>query len=485
MGLLVNDNWRILPNLSVEVGLRYEHWFPRHNLRDGAATFDPKLGKIVAENQSDGTINQHVFLSTPNVIASTAGYVVTARAAGYPDSLWEGNGNWAPRVGLVYRPFGNRQFVIRTAYGLFYNTMTGNRSASAAANPPFWGVDSLNQSVTQLQPWNTLFSSDPNAFGIFAISEAQDPALRPARTQEWNVTIQTALPLKTALTLSYVGTSVGREVTFAPYNNPAIGPHANIQADRPIPTLSTITRLENIGHTWYNGLQTKIERRFAAGIAYTFSYSFSRSMGQNSNGVDEGATLIQYSPNWYNRGRQPFDYRHLEYATLVWEIPFGHSRKFGSNMGRALDAIAGGWTYTVTQSGRSGAPFSVGGGYANLGNGGDSSRSDIIGDPHIANPSTALWFNPAAFKQPALYAFGTTPLGILEGPGLLQFNMGLSKGFRIAERKELQLRGQAFNAFNRANYGNPNNNIASTQVGRITSTAGPARYLQLGAVFTF
>jgi len=488
MGLFVNDNWRILPNLSVEVGLRYERWFARHNLRDGAATFDPALGKIVAGNRGDGTINPNVFLSTPNVIASTAGLVVTARSAGYPDTLWEGNGNWAPRIGLVYRPFGHRQFVVRTAYGLFYNTLTGNRSASAAANPPFWGVDTVTKSVSQLAPWNTLFSSDPNAFGIFGMSEAQDPRLKPARTQEWNVTIQTALPLKTALTVSYVGTSVGRELASMPYNIPTIGPHANIQADRPIPQLSVIDRLENNAHTWYHGLQSKFERRFAAGISYTFSYSFSKSLGQNNNNnVDEGAgsPLLAYAPPSYYRDRLPFDYRHLEYATLVWELPYGHGRKFGSNLGRALDAVAGGWNLTLTESARSGTPFSVGGGVNGLGNGDGAPRSNLIGDPHISNPSVAKWFNTAAFAVPAPYTFGSTPLGILDGPGFLQFNTALSKNFRVAEKKQLQLRGEAFNAFNRANYGNPNNNASSSQIGRITSTSGPARYLQLGVQFIF
>jgi hypothetical protein len=440
----------------------------------------------VAANLPDGNINSRAFLSTPNVMASTAGLFVSARSAGYPDNLWYGNGNWAPRIGIVYRPFAKRQFVIRSAYGLFYNTLTGNRTASAAANPPFWGQDTLTFSATQLQPWNTAFSSDPNAFGIFAIGESQDPALKPARTQEWNVTIQTALPLKTALTLSYVGTSVGREIGNVPYNYPTIGPHANIQADRPIPGLSTIQRLENDAHTWYHGLQAKFERRFSAGVSYTFSYSFSKSLGQNNNNnVDEGGTIIAYAPSWVYRGRLPFDYRHLEYATLVWEIPFGHERKFGSGLGRAFDAVAGGWNLAVTQSARSGAPFSVGGGYANLGNGGDSARSDIIGDPHIANPSVAQWFNTAAFRPPALYTFGSTPLGILDGPGFLQFNTSLSKNFRVAEKKQLQLRAEAFNALNRANYGNPNNNASSSQLGRITSTSGPARYLQIGARFIF
>jgi len=482
-GLYINDNWRIRQNLSFDLGLRYERWFSRHNSRDAASTWDPRLQKVVAANGSDGNINMKAFLTTPNVAQATANLWTTARQAGYPDHLWEGNGNWAPRVGVVYRPFANRNLVVRGAYGLFYNTMTGNRSASAAANLPFWGVESISFGLSQLQPWETVWSADPNAFGVFSIGESQDPRIRPARTHEWNATIQTALPFQTALTVSYVGTKVDREVILVPYNVPLVGPHANLQADRPNPLIGSVARLENAGRNWYNGLQTKIERRFAAGIAYTFAYSFSRSMGEGSSGLDEYSSVLAYSPAWYNRGRTSFDYRHLQYATLVWEIPFGHGRKFHSTAGRLLDAVAGGWNFSLTESARSGQPFSVGGGYANLGNG-DGTRADLLGNPGIANPSPAMWFNTAAFARPALYAWGSAPMGILEGPGFLQFDTALSKQFRVTEGRSLQFRWEAYNAFNSVNYSNPSTNITSSLFGRITSAA-TARYMQLALRFVF
>ena len=482
-GYYVNDSWRIRPNLSLDLGLRYERWLARHNSRNAASTWDPKLMKVVAANESNGQINSRAFLTTPNVAAATSGLWVTARQAGYPDNLWEGNGNWAPRIGVVYRPFSKRQFVIRGAYGLFYNTMTGNRSASAAANLPFWGVESVGFSPTELKPWETIWSANPNAFGTFSMGEAQDPRLKPARTQEWNVTIQTSLPFSTALTVTYAGTKVDRELGIISYNTPTIGPHASLQADRPIPLLGDVTRVENYGRNWYNGLQTKIERRFASGIAYTISYAFSRSMGEGLDGTDEYASVIPYSPAWYNRGRTPFDYRHVEFATLLWEIPFGHGRKFHGDGNRLLDAIAGGWSLAVTEQARSGQPLSIDGGYSNLGNG-NRTRADLIGDPSASNKSPAAWFNTAAFARPALYTFGSSSLGIVEGPGFLGINTGLSKQFRVAEKKDLQFRWEAFNVFNRVNYSSPSTDITSSNFGKITS-ANTARYMQLGLKFLF
>ena len=145
-----NDTYRVRDNLTLDLGLRYERWYARHNMRDATSTWDPRLQKVVAAVGSDGKINMNAFLTTPNVAAATAGQWVTAREAGYNDGLTEGNGNWAPRLGIVYRPFRDKQIVLRGGYGLFYNSFTGNRSASSAANLPFWGVE-LGYGLSQLQ----------------------------------------------------------------------------------------------------------------------------------------------------------------------------------------------------------------------------------------------------------------------------------------------------------------------------------------------
>jgi len=297
------------------------------------------------------------------------------------------------------------------------------------------------------------------------------------------MTVQTALPWKSALTLSYVGTKVDREVSYMPYNAPTVGPHTNLQADRPNPLISSVQRLENFGRNWYNALQAKAERRFADGLSFTFSYSFSRAMGDNSAGSDEYNVMLPYSPAWYNRGRTGFDFRHIEFATMVWELPVGRGRHFLNSARPLANAVIGGWDFTFTQQGRSGTPLSISGGYSNLGNG-NGTRADVVGSPKISNPSPNAWFNTSAFARPALYTWGSSSIGIVEGPASIQFNTALSKRFRIAEKKDLQFRWEAFNALNRVNYGNPNTNIASSLFGRITG-AGTARYMQLALKFLF
>lgn len=479
----VQDVWRVKRNLTLELGLRYERWLEHHNVNEISSTWDPNLKKVVLAVNSNGEPNLTQFTSTPFLAQSLRPYWTTAREAGYPDGLFQANGNWAPRLGVVYRPFSARDFVVRSSYGTFYNSYTGNRAGSTI-NPPHWGLESLSTGLNELRRWETLWPASPQSF---APAEIYAPLLsiRPARTHEWNVTLQTAIPFRSALTVSYVGTRVGNEVGAWQYNEPAIGPHTNLQADRPVPAFARIQIYENMGKNWYHALQTKVERRFAAGLAYSFAYSFSRSMAENLPDC-ETCSLIPYSPDWYNRGRTSFDRRHIEFATLVWETPFGRGRKFGSSMHRVADAVLGGWQLTFTQQAQSGPPLNLSQGVASLGNN-TTPRPNIVGDPHIDNPTAARWFNTSAFAPAPMYTFGNAGLGIIEGPGLFQINAGLMKNFYVTESKYLQLRWETFNTTNRVNYNTPNVTLTSATYGRITSTATGAgsRYMQLGLKFLF
>lgn len=479
-GIYVQDSWRMRPNLTLDFGVRYERWWSRHNVGEVSSTWDPVRNQTVVAVNSKGQPNLTAFTVTPYLAAATQGLWTTAREAGYPDGLYEPNGNWAPRTGIVYRPFINKQFVIRAGYGIYFNNYTGNRGGSTI-NVPHWSMEAKTIGLNTLQPWETFWPAAASAFGTFRVY-APAYNVRPARTHEWNISVQTALPFKTALTVSYVGTRVPNEVAAKEYNEAPIGPHQNLQADRPNPRFSGITIVQNFGATWYNGLQTKLERRFSDGLSFSLAYSFSRTMADNTPDC-ELCNLVPYSPTWYNRGRTGFDRRHIEYATMVWEMPFGRGRKYLTDLNRPANLILGGWQLAFTQQGMSGWPLSIGGGTANFGNGWGS-RADVVGDPGINNPSTAKWFNTGAFKTPALYTFGTSGIGILEGPGFLALNTSLSKAFYVTEKKYFQFRWEVFNATNRANYNNPVTSVTSNTFGRITSS-GDARYMQLGLKFLF
>lgn len=477
----VQDTWRPKSNLSIWYGLRYERWLAHHNVNDAATTWDPQKGLSVVAVGPDGKPNLNAFPVTPYLAAATQGLWTTARDVGYPDGLYEPNGNWAPRLGLAYRPFSHRDFVVRAGYGIYYNSFTGNRAGSATGNVPVWTLENQTFGLKTLQDWKTAWPSDPMHFTAFQVY-APAHNIRPARTSEWNVSVETGLPFKSALTVSYVGTRVGNEVGAMQYNEAPIGANADIQVNRPNPAFSGVQIYKNFGKNWYNGLQTKLNRRFSNGLAFTFSYSFSRSMEANTPDC-ETCSLIPGSPSWYNRGRTPNDFRHIEYATLVWDLPFGHGRKYFAHMNWLANALFGGWEVAATEQAQSGAPLSVSGGTANLGNGWGT-RADLVGDPSVPNPSPAEWFNTDAFATPALYTFGSAGMGIIEGPGIFQLNTSLSKNFHIGEDKYFQFRWESYNLPNYVNYNNPNTSVTSGNFGKITG-AHSSRYMQLALKFFF
>jgi hypothetical protein len=136
-----------------------------------------------------------------------------------------------------------------------------------------------------------------------------------------------------------------------------------------------------------------------------------------------------------------------------------------------------------TQQARSGAPLSIDGGSPNLGNG-YGTRANVTGNPGISNASPNAWFNTAAFSAPALYTFGNSGIGLLEGPGVFQLNTSLSKNFNITEQKFFQFRWEAYNLTNRVNYNNPTTTLTSSNFGKITGS-GAARYMQVALKFVF
>src|SRR5258708_22817858 len=169
------------------------------------------------------------------------------------------------------------------------------------------------------------------------------------------------------------------------------GLHPNLQADRPFPAFASIQINENFGRNWYHALQTKVERRFSGGLAFTFSYSYSRSMMENTPEC-ETCSLAPFSSASYNRGRTPFDRRHIEYATVVWEVPFGKGKKYGSSMNRPVDLLAGGWQLNFTHQGQSGAPLNISACAPSLRNC-CTPRANAVSAPTVSDPGPSPCFN--------------------------------------------------------------------------------------------
>jgi len=480
IGLYAKDSWKARPNLTLDVGVRYDRYLSQSCYKALCSIWSPKDNKVVVAVDSTGKPNFTTFSTSAALAAQTEGLWETSKQAGYPNGLYEPNGHWQPRLGVTYRPFDGRDLVLRAGYGTYYNIFTGNRGASEI-NMPTWTVYSQNFSASSLNKWENVWAAGPNAASNFAVySPLVD--IKPAETREFNVSVQVPILSKTSLTISYIGTQVPNEISGQERNVATVGHHDNLQADLPFPKFAGIHTFGNQGRFWYNGLQAYVERRFSNGLSYTFSYAFSKSMDENV-GEGEFDALLAYSPAWYNRHRSVNDYRHVQAATVVWELPYGHGRRFGADSNFFVNAILGGWQASVYETAHSGQPLTIGNSNGNLGNG-QSSRADIVGRPNVASPSDKGWFNPAAFAPAPLYTFGNANVGDVNGPGYFNADTALSKRAYLSEARYLEFRWEAFNALNRTNLYNPVQNVNDANLGKIFSS-NSARTMQFGLKFMF
>jgi Carboxypeptidase regulatory-like domain/TonB-dependent Receptor Plug Domain len=481
-GYFVQDYWKVRPNLTLSLGLRYERWHERQ-LRNGAgATFDPNIGKVIAGVDEDGQMNLNAQPITPFLAAATEGLWIPATEAGVPNSLFKATGGFSPRLGVTWRPFAQRDVVLRAGYGLFYNMFTGNRAASSIVGPPYWAWEANTFSSQANQRWETAWPEDPEAFIQPSIGEAPAWNVKPTKTHQWNVSIQTALPFRSALTLAYVGTRIRDQHSIRPYNVVPPGQYANLQAAKPYPEFGDLNVLGNWGRSWYNGLQVKWERRFSEGLSFLASYSFSKDISEMTP-AGEWAAFVPFAPEGYLRGRSPYDRTHIFTTSAIWEIPFGRNRRWGTSLNPIVNAVFGGWQLSGINNFTSGAPLSVNVPGATLGNG-YGTRAMLTGDPTLSDGDRERWFNTSAFAAPPQYQWGNSGMGIFDGPAQHILDLGLMKNFNITESKYFQFRWEMFNALNRVNLGNPGTDLGTPSFGTIT-TAGSPRTMQLGLKFLF
>jgi hypothetical protein len=272
------------------------------------------------------------------------------------------------------------------------------------------------------------------------------------------------------------------QVSLYPYNEVTPGRYANLQAAKPYPAFGEINVLENRGTAEYNGLQIKLERRFADGFSLTGSYSLAKDTS-DSIADGEAGRLQPFTPAGYLEGRSSNDRRHMLWVNAVYELPFGRGKRLLHELHPGVDAVLGGWQLSAINSFVSGAPLSISVPGATLGNGWGT-RANLVGEPNVSSPSATEWFNTAAFAAPAALEYGNSPIGVIEGPGQHILDLGLMKRFRVARDTHIQIRAEAYNALNKVNLGNPGTALGTANFGRILS-AGAARTLQFGVKVIF
>ncbi len=406
--------------------------------------------------------------------------------------------NVAPRIGLAYAIGSDRKTVVRAGFGIGFVDPIGGTSVlnSNEFNIPFYMRDNITQFPFSA-PAYTLSSRLPDLVIPSPDLPTGDqrhlvPGDKNQYSQIWSLSIQHAITASTMFEVAYVGTS-GNHLLMA-YNINAAPPGPTAPAARrPFgPALGEIRAVSNAGHSTYHGLQSRFEKRFSKGIYFLGSYTWSKSLDNQSNGTDDSGASGQFPQDPRNqrldRGLSSFDRTHRFVGSGVWEIPFGKGRRFGTGLPTLIDGIIGGWQLSGIFVAQTGTPFTIAIPCAQINAEGNNCRPNRIRSGELPSDqrSIALWFDKTAFVVPSPQAYGNSGRNILRGPGYTNIDLGVSKSFQWGDTNErrLQIRCELFNALNHTNFGLPVRSMDSPAFGTI-NTATPARIIQLGARFLF
>ncbi|HEY0307816.1 MAG TPA: TonB-dependent receptor [Acidobacteriaceae bacterium] len=523
------DDWKVTPNLTINLGIRYEIPQPYIERHDNQASFYPTgplsvgtgSGTFVLPSSKRGIALPPIFLTY------LAQDNITLTYSGNRSLVNSQYMNFSPRVGFAYSP--TEKFVIRGGYGLFFGGLESiGPGVNLGQNVPFNFTSTFphagctfgacaNNGVTLESGFTAQIAAGLlNSVSTPLITGAQ-PQQQIPYSQQFNLAFQYQVAKTTTATIGYVG-SVSRHLQVEYNPNGALAlmtSGSNSNLNRPFPQFASMNYTVSAGSSSYNSLQASLERHYYNGItflaAYTYAHSLDNAQADLSETSDVGYRapgLIPLSDEQSNSG---FDVRHRFAFNANYELPFGVGRKHLSRPG-LMDALAGGWSSSLTFRAQTGEPFSIlpigvttAAGLSNafpvavrdpFSTGGPRANTNTLdGQCPTRVRTTQHWFNPCAFRNPlsgngsagipagvkitdaataALYAGGRR-LSVA-GPGYERIDMSFFKRFHTAKGQYLQFRGDIFNLFNTPAYNIPAQNNNGQSGGQILSVKQPMAY---------
>jgi outer membrane receptor protein involved in Fe transport len=520
------DDWKVTSNLTLNLGLRYEMHPPIRDINSNTAVFEPNYsattfngepvsGAVVVPNEKAKSLTSTDFASA---IYPTP--IMTAAEDGIPQALrYADHTDWGPRIGFAWRPFGNDKTVVRGGWGRFIETPLGFSLVSGwAVHASYLATYDQDLDPTQSTPTPLLSFASPfnnlpgsSASGTANFDYAFPIHYKDPTVQQWNLTVEQDLGHNVGVRVSYTG-SHGKDLEAMVDLNqvPAstVG-YADVGNNRPYPSWAVIQSVANAAVSNYSGATVELSRRSGRGITFDASYSFTRDLS-NAGGATPSAFAVaggsfltdRFNPR-LDYGNVIYDRRHRFLANYLYDLPFGHGRRWLAN-GALNNTLAGGWQLagvTIVQSGPFLTPYeqTVDPANTNILTTIGQTRPDQVAhiSPHAVHPTTGQWLNPDAFSYLNLQVasgngigrFGNAPVGGVVGPGTVNFSLSLMKLVSLTEKSKLQLGVAAANLFNHRNYEPPNMQVDSSGFGSITALqtaegAGP-RSLELSGRITF
>ena len=486
LAVYAQDQYKATPNLTVTLGLRWEPDFAAISLESGSA--------FVPGQQS----GRYPGAPTGMIFPGDPGLNMALRPSSY--------NYYEPRVGVAWQPFGQAT-VFRAGFGVFVAPLESaqiNEAVGVAPFSPFFNfVGAPGSPISFQDPWAGFavtggkspfppFTQNPNvppSQAIFlqpvTIFDSFSRNFRLPRTQSWTASVEQQLTKTLAFHLAYVG-SQSYHQTVNIDQNPGI--YAN-GGNRIYPSFSTIFESQSLGTASYNSMQASIDQQLLRGLQFHSAFTWSKItdiQGLNDSAFFSSGLADPFDIGW-NRGIAEMNIRFVSISDFIYKTPALSAHN------SLLRQIAGSWEVSGIYTLQSGYPFSVVGGDGNNNSGAlqGGDRADVV--PGVAwevhQGSKAQWlnnyFNGAAFAVNQPGTFGDSGKNIITGPGTNTADMAFMKNWQF-EHTNLQFRGEFFNAFNHPNFGQPDNDPSTSNVGQITSMGPiPPRVIQLGVKLTF
>jgi hypothetical protein len=515
LALFAQDSFRVAPSLTLEYGLRWEYHPGYTDASGQIGNFDnsvPGSGAVVYPDGASSLLATSFLQSfdacpTPglpglaNDPTSMNGApctpVKTASQAGLPEGLRTTSKRFMPRFGFAYKPFHNDKTVLRGGIGAYeaqtmgsiYYSLTGTLQAYTN-----YYYNSLTNGVPAFawpQTTPATVAAGVPQYGTAYFGTANSIHWKEPYEVQWNLSVERDLGHLTGLRLSYIGSKTTNLVWAPNYNQspPNTTTPYPLQplSSRPFPNWG-IVNTRAVGATaHYNGAQVEVSRRVATGLTLDSTYTWSRNLADNqgpsSNGGLCGENACNRAADFYNRrmeyGNTYAPYTHRWISTLIYEFPVGRGKRFANTSNKFLNGVIGGWQTNnifmiqsgpwLTPSFYTGDPSGTGSAYY-----GRAQFPDRVGPAYPATQNSSQWFLSSGFMCPSgncyvgttapgapppIGRFGNAGVGIIQGPGTINWDFGMAKYFKLTERAKLKFEISFVNVMNHLNLGNPDMTI--------------------------
>jgi hypothetical protein len=464
--LFIQDDIRVSRKLTLNLGLRWDAPLWYHEAEDRSGVFDLNRGEIVRFGQDD-------FRRTP----------------------WNNDWiNFGPRFGFAYSPREDSRMVIRGGYGWFtVGTMSSGAFGFLSPDPIF--ADSAVGRYTTIDQinWRTTLDRIPyepaDKTGRNSLAVTIYPDNNPmSYMQQWNLNVQNEFG-GVMVEVGYAGTR-GSRLHYGAYNVNAIpvalAPEARgrfISPFVPYPQYPNgVTSASWIGSSSYHSLQVKGERRFSSGIGFLAAYTWAKLIDVGQLGYRDPVGNRDL-----DRGLAPDNAPHRFTIAYNYDLPFGKGRRW---LNRGPAAFLGGWEISGITTYQAGFTLTPGVIQNLCVCGNNAALPNVSRDPRLSGSERTLdrWFNVSAFSLPEQYTIGNAGRGLIQGPGLVNFDLNAAKRFpldAVREGSSLEFRAEFYNLTNTPYFADPNVIIGSGTVGRVTAVRGNPRRTQMALKFYF